>query len=306
MEKQLMDVEVPAAVTSAVGTVNRMIEGFFAMVPQIVIAIVLFVLMVVIASIARALVKRLVSARAPAGVGIAIGRIVHVAVVFFGLLVAVAVVAPSVGAAQLLQILGVGSVAIGFAFRDILQNFLAGILILLRQPFSIGDWVQFGDHSGLVTEISTRSTWIRTFSGHDVSIPNGEIFTNPIVIMTRDPVMRSEYVFGIGYDADIDRALEVILGTIKSFDAVIGDPPPDAGVSDLADSSVNIQARWWTKVADAYFTRMEILAAVKKALDEAGIDIPYPHRRLVVDDYALDRLSGSAAPGEDGLATANG
>ncbi|MBB4302725.1 small-conductance mechanosensitive channel [Rhodobium orientis] len=306
MEEQLIDVEVPAAVTTAVGTVNRMVEGFFAMLPQIAIAIVLFLMMVVIASVARALAKRLVSARAPAGVGIAIGRIVHVAVIFFGLLVAVAVIAPSVGAAELLQILGVGSVAIGFAFRDILQNFLAGLLILLRQPFSIGDWVQFGDHSGLVTEISTRSTWIRTFNGRDVSIPNGEIFTNPIMIMTRDPVMRSDYVFGISYDADIDRALEVILGTVKSFDAVIGDPPPDAGVSDLADSSVNIQARWWTKVADAYFTRMEILAAVKKALDEAGIDIPYPHRRLVVDEYALNKVSERSEPGDKGLVAANG
>lgn len=276
---------------TSIDTVSEMIQGFFAMVPQILIALFVFIVILVIAGFVKQITTKIVASRANRSVGLALGRIAHMAIIFAGLLVAVAIIAPSVGAAELIQILGVGSVAIGFAFRDILQNFLAGLIILLRQPFRAGDWIKAEGYEGIVREISTRSTWIRTFDGQDVSIPNGEVFTNAFTIVTRDPIMRTDYQFGISYDADIDHAKATILDAIKSIEAVSTDPEPDIGVWDFADSSVNLRARWWTTTDDFYAARMAVLEAVKKAMDKAEIEIPYPHRQIMVQDELIESLN---------------
>lgn len=276
---------------TSIDTVSEMIQGFFAMVPQIIIALFVFIVILVIAGFVKQITTKIVASRANRSVGLALGRIAHMAIIFAGLLVAVAIIAPSVGAAELIQILGVGSVAIGFAFRDILQNFLAGLIILLRQPFRAGDWIKAEGYEGIVREISTRSTWIRTFDGQDVSIPNGEVFTNAFTIVTRDPIMRTDYQFGISYDADIDHAKATILEAIKSIEAVSTDPEPDIGVWDFADSSVNLRARWWTTTDDFYAARMAVLEAVKKAMDKAEIEIPYPHRQIMVQDELIESLN---------------
>lgn len=278
---------------ASIDTVSEMIQGFFAMVPQILIALIVFILIMILAGFIRKITTRIIASRANRSVGVALGRIAYMAVVFAGLLVAVAIIAPSVGAAELIQILGVGSVAIGFAFRDILQNFLAGLIILLRQPFKAGDWIKASGYEGIVREISTRSTWIRTFDGQDVSIPNGEVFTNAFTIVTRDPIMRTDYQFGIAYDADIDHAKETILGAIKSVEAVSSDPQPDIGVWEFADSSINLRARWWTSTDDFYDARMNVLEAVKKAMDGADIEIPFPHRQILVQDEVVESLNNN-------------
>ncbi|AVX03646.1 putative MscS family protein [Maritalea myrionectae] len=278
---------------ASIDTVSEMVQGFFAMVPQILIALIVFILIMILAGFIRKITTRIIASRANRSVGVALGRIAYMAVVFAGLLVAVAIIAPSVGAAELIQILGVGSVAIGFAFRDILQNFLAGLIILLRQPFKAGDWIKASRYEGIVREISTRSTWIRTFDGQDVSIPNGEVFTNAFTIVTRDPIMRTDYQFGIAYDADIDHAKETILGAIKSVEAVSSDPQPDIGVWEFADSSINLRARWWTSTDDFYDARMNVLEAVKKAMDGADIEIPFPHRQILVQDEVVESLNNN-------------
>ncbi|GLQ15952.1 mechanosensitive ion channel family protein [Maritalea porphyrae] len=274
------------AATNSIDTVGSMIGGFFTLLPKIFIALIVFALVFVAARIIKDLVSRIVGARAAKSVGVALGRIAHVATIFVGLLISVAIVAPSVGAAELIQVLGVGSVAIGFAFRDILQNFLAGLIILLRRPFTEGDWIEFDGYEGVIKEISTRSTWIHTFDGRDVSIPNGEIFTNPITIMTRDPKIRTDYEFGISYEADITKAKKVIIDAIKSVEGVSDFKNPDVGVSDLAASSVNLKARWWSSTDDVYSVKLNVLEAVKNALDDAEIEIPFPHRQLMLPENA--------------------
>lgn len=287
-------VEVTADLENAWETVDALVSGFVAMLPQLIIAAVVFVLFWFLAMGVRALVKRLVNSRSHDGLGKALGRLAHIAVVFAGFLVAVGIMAPSVGAAELLSVLGVGSVAIGFAFRDILQNFLAGILILIREPFIKGDWVQFGDHEGIVQSISTRSTWIRTFDGRDIAIPNGEVFTNAMMVVTKSDVLRGQYDFGIAYDADLKKAMSVILDVIQSHDKVLADPQPDVGVVDLAGSSVNIRGRWWTHNGDYYRTKLDMIERVKLALDENDIAIPFPTRTLELSDDSKSALGAQA------------
>ena len=269
---------------NAFNTIQEMVAGFFALLPQIAIAIVVFIILWIIAGFVSRFVRRVLTERSSKGVGTAISRVVHIALLFVAFLFSVAIITPSVGAAQLLQVLGVGSVAIGFAFRDILQNFLAGLLILLRQPFKVGDWIVFGDFEGTVSEISTRSTWLRTFDGHDITIPNGQLFTNPVSVVSKDPLARSQYDVGISYDADIEKAKSIALEILKDNELIDQTKGPDVGVKDLGDSAVVLRMRWWAKTSDMYGLKQDILQNVKEAYDENKIGIPYPHSQVVISD----------------------
>lgn len=281
---------------NAFKTIQEMVSGFFALLPQIGIAIVVFIILWIIAGIISRLVTRVLTDRASKGVGTAIGRVVNIALLFVAFLFSVAIITPSVGAAELLQVLGVGSVAIGFAFRDILQNFLAGLLILLRQPFKVGDWIVFDSFEGTVSEISTRSTWLRTFDGHDITIPNGQLFTNPVSVVSKDPLARSQYDVGISYDADIEKAKSIALKILEQNALIDKTKGPDVGVKDLGDSAVVLRMRWWSKTSDMYGLKQEVLQSVKEAYDKQEIAIPYPHTQLVLPEAInMGQKKGKAA-----------
>ncbi len=237
---------VDAEVSEAWASVDQLVNGFFALLPKMVIASVVFILFLLLAWGVRILVSRITHHRRRANLGQVLGRLAQWCTIFVGLLVAVAIVAPSVTPAKLLSALGIGGVAIGFAFKDILQNFLAGILILLRQPFRVGDQVILGGHEGTVESIDTRSTVIKTYDGHRVLIPNGEVYTSPMVVLTAYEARRSQYDVGIGYADDIGKAAAKMLEIMQSTDGVLSDPAPDVLVVDLAGSTVILRARWWT------------------------------------------------------------
>jgi small-conductance mechanosensitive channel len=178
-------------------------------------------------------------------------------------------------------------VAIGFAFRDILQNFLAGILILLTEPFQIDDQIVFKDFEGTVENIQTRATTIRTYDGRRIVIPNAELFTNSVMVNTAFENRRLEYDVGIGYGDDIDRAKELILEALASVDGVLREPSPDVLVMELAESTVNIRARWWInppRRADALDSRDRVLSAIKNKLTANGIDLPFPTQQILFHD----------------------
>jgi small-conductance mechanosensitive channel len=279
------DLALDADVSTAVETVTEMINGLIGLLPLIIIALVVLTIFYIAARFVRFGVQRIVGRKASKhSLGVALGRLAFIAMVFAGALVAISIIAPSIGAAELFQLLGVGSVAIGFAFRDILQNFLAGILILIRQPFTEGDWIRYEDFEGIVEEISTRSTKISTFDKRMIIIPNGEIFTNAVMVMTAQPYLRREYDFGVGYDTDIDEAISTILNAVNGTENVLADPAPDAGLVDLAGSSINIRARWWTDTMKSYSTNYAVMKNVKEALDAKGIAIPFPIRTLQFDE----------------------
>ncbi|HEY9599466.1 MAG TPA: mechanosensitive ion channel family protein, partial [Cyanophyceae cyanobacterium] len=182
---------------------------------------------------------------------------------------------------------GISGVAIGFAFRDILQNFLAGILILLTEPFQINDQIVFKTIEGTVEAIQTRATTIRTYDGRRVVIPNSELFTNSVTVNTAFESRRLEYDVGIGYGDNIDRAKELILEAMASVDSVLKEPPPEALVMELAPSTVNIRARWWIsppRRADALDARDKVLTAIKKKLTANGIDLPFPTQQILFHD----------------------
>ena len=195
-----------------------------------------------------------------------------------GVALALMIVAPSIDLGTLVGSLGIGSVAIGFAFKDILQNWLAGMLILIRKPFAIGDQIKMDGYEGTVEEIETRATILRTFDGEHVLIPNSMLYTNPVTVRTRTKLSRGEYTVGVGYGDDLDGALDTIRAELAKIDGVASEPAPEAFAWELAESSVNIKARWWTSAERAEQVRIrgEAVRAIKLALDKQGIEIPFP------------------------------
>lgn len=279
-----MDVEISAAWQKVQGMIN----GFIALIPNILLAIVVFSIFFVVAGMIRRLVRRLTLKRRHArNLGLILGRVAQWIILLVGLFVALSIIIPTLRAGDLVQLLGISGVAIGFAFRDILQNFLAGILILLTEPFQLDDQIIFKDFEGTVENIQTRATTIRTYDGRRIVIPNSELFTNSVTVNTAFDHRRLEYDVGIGYGDDIEEARQLILEAIHETEGVLRDPAPDAIVVDLAASSVNIRARWWVKPprrADVLDLQDKVLTAIKNKLVANGIDLPFPTQQILFHD----------------------
>ena len=254
------------------------LDGFFRLLPNIVVALIVLVVFWLLGLALDRFVNSAAARRGRHSLGEVGGSLARWAMAIVGMMLAVTIVAPSVSPGDLFAGLGVSSVAIGFAFKDILQNMLAGILILLRQPFEVGDQIISGGHEGTVERIETRATMITTYDGRRVVIPNAVIYTDSVVVNTAFPMRRSEYDIGIGCNDPWDKARALMEKTCASVEGVSSDPPPETIPVELGDFANVVRLRWWTKSDRASQIHVfgEVLQAVYKALDEEGIDMPYP------------------------------
>ncbi|MBW4667438.1 MAG: mechanosensitive ion channel family protein [Cyanomargarita calcarea GSE-NOS-MK-12-04C] len=276
-------------ISSAWDKVQAMINGFIVLLPNIVLAIFVFAIFFFIARTIKKVVRRLTHNRRHArNLGMVLGRLAQGTTVLVGLFVSLTIVIPTLRAGDLVQLLGISGVAFGFAFRDILQNFLAGILILLTEPFQIDDQIVFKNFEGTVENIETRATTIKTYDGRRIVIPNSELFINSVQVNTAFDKRRIEYDIGIGYGDDINLAKKLMLEAIHSVGDVLKDPAPDVLLVELAESSVNIRARWWInppRRIDYLVSRDKVISAImQKLYVENGIDLPYPTRQILFHD----------------------
>ena len=204
----------------------------------------------------------------------------------FGIVMAASQLGINVGAA--LAGLGVVGLTIGFAAKDSLSNIMAGFLIFWDKPFHVGDWVTVGDKHGKVAEITMRTTRVRTRNNTWVIIPNEAVINQVLVNHSTNGKTRLEVPVGIAYKEDIREARRVILEAMKTVEGLSTDDPPKVVVNNLGDSSVDLIIQAW--IPDAEYERpvyFYVLEAAKIALDEAGIEIPFPHLQLFVD--AVDK-----------------
>ncbi len=267
-------------------TVDRLLDGFLAMLPLLVAGLLVFLVLLMLAKAVRYGIERALARSSNRSAAVAIGRILYILMLGIALLIAVTVAFPSMTPGRLISTLGIGGVAIGFAFKDIFQNLLAGILLLLRHPFRVGDEITTGDFTGTVESIETRATFIRTYDGKRVIIPNGDVYTKPVTVISAYDMLRTEYDIGIGYGDDLGRAKEIALQAIRSVSGVLVDPAPDVLVWDLAGSSKNLRLRWWTRPhrSDVIAIRDQVLRAAAEALAEAGVDLPFPTQVVLFHD----------------------
>ena len=208
-----------------------------------------------------------------------IDTLVKLGIWLAGLFIAAIVVMPGLTAASLLAGLGIGAVAIGFAFQDIFENFLAGVLIMLREKMRIGDVIECEGITGKVEHITLRETHVRKLSGELTVVPNSILFKNPVEILTDDSQRRHEVVVGVSYDTQLDRAAEVIRQAVEDVEDVLASKGIDIFAQEFNSSSVDFLVRWWagSTPRDGWESKDKVVRAVKAALDEAGIEIPFPY-----------------------------
>jgi small-conductance mechanosensitive channel len=291
------------SIAAAWAKIGGLINGFIVLLPNIVLAAIAFIAFFFAARWLKMLVKRLTRRHRQArNLGMVLGRLAQGIVILIGLFVSLSIVIPTFKAGDLIQLLGISGVAIGFAFRDILQNFLAGILILLTEPFQIDDQIVFKEYEGTVENIQTRATTIKTYDGRRIVIPNSELFTNSVTVNTAFESRRMEYDVGIGYGDDLDEAKRLILEAIHSVEGVLSNPSPDVLVMELAESTVNIRARWWIQPprrADDLDSRDRVLTAIKNKLTTNGIDLPFPTQQILFHDQT-EETDGDRASQREG------
>ena len=199
-----------------------------------------------------------------------------------GLLIATTVVFPSLTPAKMLTALGLGSVAIGFAFKDIFENFFAGVLIMLRKAMRIGDFIQCQDLMGKVEHIALRETYLRQTDGQLLIVPNRLLFQNPVHVITDRDLRRYEIIVGIAYSEDVETARGIILQAVEGLPLVNSAQPVEVYAREFGSSSIDFTVRWWGKSAplDRHQSRDQVVQAIKAALDKAGVEIPFPYRTL--------------------------
>lgn len=268
-------------------TLVNLVNGFLAQLPYIVIGIIVFGVFLIFAKIVSRLIHT-AGARTSLDVTLAdlLGRLASLVVTILGVFVAAVIIFPAFKPGDLVAGLGITSVAVGFAFKDVLQNFFAGILILWRRPFVVGDQLTFREYSGTVEEINIRSTRIKTFDGERAVVPNGDIYTNAVLVKTAYDKRRIKFIVGIGYLDDIEQGRATIHDVLSRTEGVLTDPGPWVYVSELAASSVNFTVYFWVESNQANALKVSDKAAtgIKYALDKAGIDMPYPHSVVLFHD----------------------
>ncbi len=261
----------------ALERVDGWLDGLVKTLPNLIVALVFIVIVWFAAKWIGNMVNRTASKRDRGNLGDILGGFIRWGIFLFGALIALTIVVPSMSPGDLIAGLGVSSVAIGFAFKDILQNWLAGLLLLLRQPFEIGDQISVGDYEGTVERIESRATILKTYGGQRIVIPNADIYTSAVVVRTAYPIARNEYDIGIGYSDAIDFASSELIEIMEGIDGVESDPAPEVLVWGLDASWVTLRARWWQKSDRKSMVniRSQVMRGIKMRFDEKGIDMPY-------------------------------
>jgi small conductance mechanosensitive channel len=184
---------------------------------------------------------------------------------------------------SLIALLGAAGLAVGLALQNSLQNFAAGVMLIIFRPFKNGDFIEAGGTSGVVESISIFSTIMRTGDNREVIVPNGSIYNGTITNFSARETRRIDMVFGIGYDDDIKKAKEILRDILASDERVLKEPEPLVAVAELADSSVNFNVRPWVSSGDYWAVRFDLTERIKLAFDEQGISIPYPQMDVHLD-----------------------
>lgn len=248
--------------------------------PRLLLGVFLFVLFWMLASRLKSFAKRRLTARMDDPLLASfIARFLKTTIVILGFLVLLRVVGLGSAAASVLAGAGISAFIIGFAFKDIGENFLAGILMAFKRPFRVGDIVETGDVKGTIVGLSLRDTQIKTFDGRDVYVPNGMILKNPIFNYTIDGYMRQEFVIGLDYGSNLQRAGDVILQTLPKVNGVLTeDKAPSIMISELGASTINVTVYYWLdtfdKSVNGIKVKNEAIEQVLLALDQDGFNMP--------------------------------
>jgi small conductance mechanosensitive channel len=247
-----------------------MADGLVERLPAFAVGAMVFLVFYVSSNFVARMMRRAVSRRR-ANLGLVLERLSGGAMILLGLLVALSIVAPSFQTADLIKILGIGGVAIGFAFQNILQNFLAGLLLLWSEPFSIGDDIQLDTFEGKVEEIQARATIIRTPDERRVVIPNADLFTHSVVV-NREGNQRRQYEITIKRALHLNDLKRLLVDAVRRVDGVMPEPAPEAIVLHVKPHTVTLRVLWSITLAgtsQASALQDRVISSIANALERS-------------------------------------
>lgn len=264
-------------------SVRQIAESFLSHLPNLVIAALVLLIFWALNHIANNIFSNLLSRlKIRNSLKELFRKIISISVWVFAILIAATIVFPSFTPSKILTVVGLSSIAVGFAFKDIFENFLAGILILLREPFQIGDFIECHGLEGTVEDITIRDTNIRQVDGQRIVVPNAMLFKNPVYVRTDRDIRRITVICGVAYGEDVNKARKIIKDAVENLSSVIKKKPVEIFAREFNSSSIDFEVTWWTGSSQLEIRRSrdEVVESVKKALDKAGIEIPFPYRTL--------------------------
>lgn len=259
---------------------QEMSEAFVASLPSLAISLLIVLITWIIARFAVRISDMIVGrTEIRSSLKNLVDTLVRLTIWIVGLFIAAVVVMPGLTAASLLAGLGIGAVAIGFAFQDIFENFFAGILIMLREKMQIGDVIECEGITGKVEHITLRETHVRKLSGELTVVPNSILFKNPVEILTDVEQRRYDAVVGVSYDTNLDHAADIIRRAVEGVTDVLASKGVDIFAQEFNSSSVDFLVRWWagSSPRSGRESKDKVIRAIKASLDEAGIEIPFPY-----------------------------
>lgn len=269
-------------------------DSFVALLPKLFIALILFAILFLLARSSRRFSQRRLTARMDDPLlARFIARLIGTLIIILAILVSLQIVGLGGMAVGLLSTAGLGAFIIGFAFKDIGENFLAGIVLAFNRPFRVGDTVELSGIKGTVVTLNLRDTQIKTFDGKDIYIPNAMVVKNPVVNYTIDGFLRLDFTVGLDYGSDYTRAMQVMLDTVNSVPGVLkGEKAPSFAITDLTASTLNLTVYFWIDTFDEKVSgiklKNEAIGKTLQALDTAGFYLPADI--LEVKSYKDQRL----------------
>ncbi|MGB0564777.1 MAG: mechanosensitive ion channel family protein [Spirulinaceae cyanobacterium] len=260
-----------------------LVSSGIKLMPALLAAIIVLSLTRYTAQLTRSLAKRLATpAIKSRSIQLLVIKLTVITTWALGLLFASVIIFPGLSLGDLVGTLGLGSVAIGFAFQDIFKNFLAGTLLLLQEPFAIGDQITVGDYEGTVERIDIRTTTLRTYQGEEVLLPNSDVLTSAVQVRTAFDHRRTDLAVGVDYNTPLRSAIALLEDTLARIPTVVATPPVEIDVVSFGDSSIDFLVRYWTRSDQASVRRTQtrVMVEIKEAFDRANISIPYPIRTV--------------------------
>jgi small-conductance mechanosensitive channel len=267
-------------------TLDELIADFLKLLPDLVISLFIFFISLYGAGLVAKLLRSAMERRkTDLEIRLVVEKITRWSIIILGTIAALQQVGFNLSA--FLAGLGIIGFTVGFALQDVSKNFIAGLLLLLEQPFDIGDVIKVGDFTGTVASVEIRATEIYTFDGQNVIIPNADVFTSPITNYSRYSKRRVDITVGIGYESDLEMARETALEVIATIPGVLDDPAPRVVYNNFASSTIDFTLYYWVdlSVGDYFGAIDSAITGINTAFREKHIDMPFPTSTILLEKH---------------------
>jgi len=293
--EEIQDTPAAEVVETVSGKIENWIGAFIELLPNMAIALILFIIFILLAKVFKRLfIKIFKKSSDNLALQNLFGTIIYYLVLGTGLFIILEVLHLGKAVTSLLAGVGVIGLALGFAFQDIVANFVSGIILAFRKPFRVGDIIQVNDFMGSVTKTNLRVTVIRTFQGQEVYLPNKDVLQSPIVNFTVLGERRIDLAVGISYGDDLKKVQSIVLEAIHQISGVIRKDETIFTYTSFGDSSINFEIKFWIKYPDDpgfLSMRTHAIMAIKSAFDRNDITIPFPIQTLDFGIKGGEKLS---------------